>query len=237
MPCKPILKDAVGDSELRLTFYAVLRLLIGVLLVSAGISKLLPMQPVVIGNTFLLPVSLVILMSSCEIALGLACFSMVPIWGLASIVIATFGLFIGVLIFQKWRGETSCSCFGSISPPIYWMFFLDGAIFVTTIALRRNWSQIFDLRNQIIKEQIRNLRVVAPLFLVAGFAFFGSIDAFLGYVSGAPVVFDARSKVGGTTSPNERSELVFFDATFLPTTSHCRELNHRAGALRLTIYR
>ena len=214
--CKPMqandcLVVGVASESCSLTdyLYIVSRLVTGVLLLFAGVSKLAPLRAVLLGSWLVLPIPVVFAWGVFELVIGWACLSLLPHRFLHRIVASMFVIFMFVLAAQWWSGEERCECMGSLSPPILGMFAVDIVLLLSLFAFSRSWRKPLRYKTGIFSEQVGNLCIVLPILLLAAIAIFGSLDATFGYLAGERVLVDAATKFAGEVGENEFTDVAY----------------------------
>lgn len=228
--------DHVGetmDASNSSMLYFISRLLIGCLLMIAGISKLSPLSAMPIATWLVLPKEIVLFWGLAEFLLGCACLSFVPHRLLRNCLISLFSAFLVVLAVQWWAGEERCHCLGSLSLPLGAMAAVDLLAILSLCCFRSSWCRPFKFANDFLDEQATNLRWVIPGLLLACVAWFGSLDAARAYWSGQTVLVDAQTKYAGKVDEDG-----FVDVTYRlsnPTSAPVRVLGAKSSCSCMAI--
>lgn len=213
--------------------YVCSRILIGCLLLLAGLSKFSPLNAMPIASWLVLPKMVVLFWGVFEFLLGWMCLTMVPHRLLRQVLIGLFSIFLVVLGVQWWNGEERCQCLGSLSVPLGLMATIDTRTLVSLFFYRLRWERVVGLPIGFVGDQVRNLRFVLPVLLLGCIFWFGSLDAAKAYLSGENILVDSLTRYAGEVNRNE-----FVDVTYRlsnPTHSPVRVLGAKASCSCIAI--
>ncbi len=180
--------------------YVLTRFLIGALLAIAGGMKLAPWREVALLHWLVLSAPVVFSIGLAEFVLG--CF-VLRFSGFRPISLATraaFTLYVIVLLSQLWAGESVCQCLGSRSLPILWMLGVDSVLLLSMWWFRDRWRQpvaAMVRKKSAFVELLSGARFALPILVLVGLLAFGSLDAAIGYATGARLLAtDSAQYVG-----------------------------------------
>ena len=181
------------------------RLLLGFLLIFAGVTKLFPLQPAVITSWLFLPTTIVLCWSLFEVGIGVICLSLKPSGWFHGLIITLLSTFLLVLGAKWLAGEERCDCLGSYSLTLVPMAVLDSLMLVSVLSFSRFWrTWRWEGANPgFLEKQVRNLPIAVPVVCLLFAMSFGSIEAAFSFLSGDAVLVDASTKFLGSIPEGE----------------------------------
>ncbi len=205
-PAEPISVPCVQS-----VFYILTRFVIGALLVIAGGMKVAPWREVALLHWLVLPAPAVFSIGAAEFIMGcfVLIFSTWRIIGWASRTV--FTLYVVVLLLQLWAGESVCQCLGSRSLPLVWMLGLDTVLLLSMWWFRVRWQQPVAAarKKSAFVELLSGARIALPILVLVGIFLFGSLDAAIGYATGARLLATNSAQYAGSLADGETGTVAF----------------------------
>jgi hypothetical protein len=195
----------------RSTFYLATRFLIGALLVVGGGVKLAPWREIALLPWLVLPASAVFLVGLVEFVLGCLVLSFTGYRSISLATRAVFTIYVVVLLLQLWAGESVCQCLGSRSLPLVWMLGLDAVLLLSMWWFWRRWQQPLAAvrKKSAFVELLSSVRIALPILVLVGTFVFGSLDAAIGYATGARLLATNSAQYAGSLPDGETSTVAF----------------------------
>ncbi len=192
-------------------FYVLTRFVIGVLFIVAGGVKLAPWRPIALLPWLVLPASAVLLVGVVEFVLGCLVLSYSNRRVISVACRAAFTLYVTVLLSQLWAGESVCQCLGSRSLPLVWMLVLDAVLLLSMWWFRARWQQPLATvrKNSAFVELFSGARFALPILVLVGLLAFGSLDAAIGYATGARLLATDSAQYAGRLADGETGAVAF----------------------------
>lgn len=193
----------VVESSPPSLLYIVSRLMIGCLLLVAGVSKILSWQPYLFHSLWIIPAPIAALWGGGEMILGWFTIGFFSYRWIPKCLFVLFMCFVLVLVDEWTSGVVECQCLGGAGMPLLFVLCVD-ALIVISIALQyRHWIVSIVAPTGLVSDVIKQSCFVVPLVLLASIGLTGSPQSFYQYLSGQLVVADVPYRFAGVVEPSE----------------------------------
>ncbi len=194
--------------RVRHCLYLPVRMLIGGLLLSAGISKLFPLQAMMLTPSIEIPPGIVAVIALCEGALGWLALQGSRSKAAYYMTGMLFVVFLGALLARWSGGASSCPCLPGLEAPIVLMLAADVSCLVGLLAVRRRWLHGHS-NDHVMSSLSRGLAFAIPFVLITVALYFGSLGSFLAWMSGHRVIAENHRSYLGKVIVGESKDIRF----------------------------
>ena len=191
--------------ELPALVLASLRIGIGMFLCIAGYSKLFPLDPMLVGGEYLLPKSVVGVISVVEILAGISLIFLSRFrssWYFAALLFAGFTV---IQILNLSVGQSTCNCTSLVDMSVTQMLIIDSLILLVLLyamfgTSSKPWNQdcpIISSSSGSFAGMLRGFAVLTLVGVCITIPVFGSSSVFAGKVVGMPAAAHTPRKFAG----------------------------------------
>ena len=186
-----------------------MRIVIGTLLLVAGVSKIVAGQPMLLANAWLIAPTAVVAWAMFECVIGWLTLGFATGRWLWIILTSMFTAFACLLSIEWIRGASECQCLGGAGLPIVGMIVLDLMIVVHLIVFRRAWRHGATLPDGLLGDLAKQSRWVVPGILLMSVVLFGSPQSAIGFLSGNSVTARTSHRYAGEVHPDATATTTF----------------------------
>lgn len=199
----------VATADSSRAHYVIARLLIGLLLMFAGLGKIAAAQPILIASAWVIPSVAVIVWGLTESIPGWFVLSFVAHRWLRIVLTGMFGLFAMFLLLEWSLGATQCQCLGDNGLPILSMIGLDLVVFACLVIQHRWWDRPSSMSPGLLGDLALHSRFVLPILLAASLWMYGSPRSAIDYIAGKSVLVRSQQRFAGQVTPDETATTAF----------------------------
>lgn len=199
----------VAKADSSPAHYVVARLVIGVLLMFAGLGKVVAAQPILIASAWVIPIAAATVWGLTELILGWFVLSFIASRWLRIVLKGMFVLFAMVLLLEWSRGATQCQCLGGSGLPILGMIGLDFTIIACLFVQRHWWDRPSSVSPGLLGDLAFHSRFAVPIVLAVSLVMYGSPRSAIDYVAGKSVLVRSQQRFAGQVQPDETTTTEF----------------------------